>query len=286
MENETKICRKCNIEKELCEFGKNSGFKSGIDSRCKECIKKRINLNKLCGIYKITSPTGKVYIGESKNINKRRSTYKNLSEVLKSQRKLYNSLKKYGWEVHTFEIIEECNFEDLLCRERYWQDFYDVLGNKGLNLKLTNCGELKMIHSEEMKKKISQKRFEYMKANPTKTGEESHLFMNRKGEIWFTQDNEKFTIIEYINNANCTIEFEDGEIKEGVQYTLIRKGIKRRKHLSKYKHVSWKEPNKKWQAYSPRTIKTKSKYLGIYSTEEEASEAVRKYLNLTEKLLR
>ncbi len=106
----------------------------------------------ICGIYKITSPSGKVYIGESEDIKTRKYYYKIKS--CKKQRRLYNSLVKYGWEAHVFEIIEECDFEELLCRERHWQDFYDVLGKNGLNLKLTQCGEQKVIMSQETKDKI------------------------------------------------------------------------------------------------------------------------------------
>lgn len=106
----------------------------------------------ICGIYKITSPTGKVYIGESQNIYDRWAKYKRLN--CKDQFGIYNSLLKYTPENHTFEVIEECEFEDLLCRERYWQDFYDVLKD-GLNCKLTECGELKRIVSEETRKKLS-----------------------------------------------------------------------------------------------------------------------------------
>lgn len=109
----------------------------------------------ICGIYKITSPTGKVYIGESKNIPSRIYYYKILS--CRNQRKLYNSLLKYGWDAHNFEVVEECEVGELKCRERYWQDHYDVLGEKGLNLKLTDCGELKSEMSQSTKNKISLK---------------------------------------------------------------------------------------------------------------------------------
>lgn len=111
-------------------------------------------MEKICGIYKITSPSGKIYIGESSNIYNRKYYYKINS--CHKQVKLYNSLKKYGWENHTFEVIEECSFEDLLCRERYWQDFYDVLGENGLNLELTNCGDSKRVLSLDSKTKISK----------------------------------------------------------------------------------------------------------------------------------
>jgi group I intron endonuclease len=109
----------------------------------------------ICGIYKITSPSGRVYIGESDNIDRRWKEYKNLNKS-KSQRKLYSSFKYYGIEGHTFETIEECLFENLKCRERYYQDFYDVI-NIGLNCILTECGEKKRIFSEETLKEISIK---------------------------------------------------------------------------------------------------------------------------------
>ena len=94
----------------------------------------------ICGIYKITSPSGRVYIGQSEDISKRWGNYKNVNKSNVGQVKLANSFKKYGTKAHTFEIIEQCNFEDLDCRERYWQDFYDAT-NTGLNCVLTSCGD-------------------------------------------------------------------------------------------------------------------------------------------------
>lgn len=104
------------------------------------------------GIYKITSPSWKIYIGETINFQKRFLRYKGLQ--CKKQYKLYNSFLKYGVENHIFEIIEECEVDDLKCRERYWQDEYDVLSDNGMNLTLTSCGDKKMIHSDESKIKI------------------------------------------------------------------------------------------------------------------------------------
>lgn len=109
----------------------------------------------ICGIYKITNPSEKIYIGESKDIDSRIYYYKINSCV--KQRKLFNSLKKYGWDAHKFEIIEECEVSELYCRERYWQDHYEVIGKNGLNLKLTNCGDVKVEMSQETKDRISLK---------------------------------------------------------------------------------------------------------------------------------
>lgn len=124
---------------------------------------------KICGIYKITSPSGRVYIGESVDILTRWVSYKNLS--CKGQPKLLRSLKKYSPENHIFEIIEQCKSDELKCRERYWQDFYDVL-NGGLNCRLTECGELKAVTSQETIEKIRE----------AKIGEKNPMF-GRKGEL-------------------------------------------------------------------------------------------------------
>jgi group I intron endonuclease len=88
----------------------------------------------MIGIYKITSLSGRVYIGQSTDIEYRFNSYKKLR--CKSQKRLYASFNFYGIEAHTFEVIEECDIELLNERERYWQEYYNVL-NKGLNCRLT-----------------------------------------------------------------------------------------------------------------------------------------------------
>jgi group I intron endonuclease len=93
----------------------------------------------MIGIYKITSPSKKVYIGQSINIEKRFKSYSKLQN-LKYQTRLYRSILKYGVENHIFEIIEECNIDLLNERERYYQDLYEVINN-GLNCKLTKSND-------------------------------------------------------------------------------------------------------------------------------------------------
>jgi len=103
----------------------------------------------MIGIYKITSPINKIYIGQSTNIENRKYYYTSIK--CNKQPKLYNSLQKYGWEQHKFEIIEECSLEQLNEREIYWGQYYDVLGENGLNLRL---GDANGVCSEETKQKI------------------------------------------------------------------------------------------------------------------------------------
>jgi group I intron endonuclease len=90
----------------------------------------------MIGIYKILSPTNKVYIGQSIDIEKRWKSYKN-NQNFHSQTRLKNSIDKYGVNAHQFIIVEECDISSLNERERYYQDLYDVLGSNGLNCKLT-----------------------------------------------------------------------------------------------------------------------------------------------------
>ena len=106
-----------------------------------------------CGIYKITSPTGKIYIGQSSDISWRWEQYKKYPKSFIGQRKLYNSITKHGVENHQFDIVEECNIENLNEREIYWGIYFNVLSENGLTLKLGNG---KQIVSDETKQKMSE----------------------------------------------------------------------------------------------------------------------------------
>lgn len=108
----------------------------------------------MTGIYKITSPKNKIYIGQSIDIERRFKNYKSISQT-KGQIMLHNSFKKYGVNNHIFEIVEECNIELLNERERYYQDFYNVL-NDGLNCILTNTKDSIKVYSIESIEKIRQ----------------------------------------------------------------------------------------------------------------------------------
>jgi group I intron endonuclease len=105
----------------------------------------------MVGIYKWTSPTGKIYIGQSKDLGKRYDWYLGTAIYKSKMTKLKRSFSKYGVKNHIYEIIEYCSLEQLNEREIYWGLHHDVL-NKGLNCKL---GEQNCIFSELTKKKMS-----------------------------------------------------------------------------------------------------------------------------------
>jgi len=121
----------------------------------------------MIGIYKITSPVGRVYIGQSTDIDYRFSSYKRLK--CKPQLRIYNSFIKYGVDNHVFEILEECSAELLNERERHWQDFYNVLGKEGLNCLLVSTESLQKVLSDEMKSRISNSLTGFRHTDESKT---------------------------------------------------------------------------------------------------------------------
>ncbi len=108
---------------------------------------------KICGIYKITNPKKKVYIGRSIDIKKRFRIYKCLGCT--GQYKLYRSLKKYGVDKHKFEIIHQCEPEKLDELEIYYIELFQCFNSKyGLNLLSGGNGKFKV--SDETRRKISE----------------------------------------------------------------------------------------------------------------------------------
>ncbi len=122
-------------------------------------VLKYISKNIVCGIYKITSLTGCIYIGQGINLKSRLSHYKRLD--CKAQRKLYSSFKKYGIENHIFEIVHVLEINNLSKSEIISElnkleinyiKLYDCFNTKyGLNL--TSGGDNKSL-SDETKNKI------------------------------------------------------------------------------------------------------------------------------------
>ncbi len=169
------------------------------------------NLNNMIGIYKIISPKNRIYIGQSININQRFTSYNNINQNL-SHIRLKNSFIKYGVENHIFEIIEECNIEQLNERERYWQDYYNVLSKNGLNCRLTTTNNKSGCLSKEIKDKISKahigkklsqktkdKISEFMKTRPVSEFQKQRSSECNKGK---TISNEQKELLSNLRNKN------------------------------------------------------------------------------------
>lgn len=103
------------------------------------------------GIYKITNHLGLIYIGQSTDIIRKKLVYE--KKRCKSQPKIYSSIINFGWDTHSFEIIKECEINELNKFERYFQELYNSIEN-GLNSMYTNTNTKSGLLSEEMKEKL------------------------------------------------------------------------------------------------------------------------------------
>ena len=86
----------------------------------------RYNMNKICGIYKITNTvTGDFYIGSSKDVKKRWADHKRKS-VWKQHpnNPMYIDMQKYGTDKFVFEVLAEVEIEELKVTE---QKFIELL---------------------------------------------------------------------------------------------------------------------------------------------------------------
>lgn len=129
-------------------------------------------------IYKYTSPSGKVYIGQTTRERDRRAEFLRLNQPYGGD-KINNARKKYLPENFTYEVIESYRFQNedeaintLDDREIFWIAYYDSFrngynstlgGGNGLGREVTEATRLKISEklkgstlSEQTKQKISE----------------------------------------------------------------------------------------------------------------------------------
>jgi hypothetical protein len=146
------------------------------------------------GIYKWTSPTNKIYVGQSKNLEQREKWYRSGSINKTTMTKLKRSFIKHGIDNHIFEIIEYCSINKLNEKEIYWGKYYNTL-EEGLNCKL---GEQNCIFSEETKNKMREAKLG-IKQSP------EHLSKRVKSHTGTTRNNHP--ILQYDLNGNFIKEW-------------------------------------------------------------------------------
>jgi group I intron endonuclease len=111
------------------------------------------------GIYTITNVITKhIYVGAASNIKKRLNDHLcSLRKNVHDNNYLQNSFNKYGEEVFSFEILEECDKKYLYSQEHYWCNMLNVHNKKyGYNLKPTHPNNIS-ICTEETRNKIKEK---------------------------------------------------------------------------------------------------------------------------------
>jgi group I intron endonuclease len=227
------------------------------------------------GIYKITSPSGKIYIGQSINIKDREKDY--YLKRCKKQPKIFYSIQKYGWKNHKFEIIEECSIDMLNKREAFYKqqvidehgwkkalfcEIYDnSTGPKSEETKLKiSKGNKGKIVSKETRNKIS-------KANKGVSRNKGHQHSNEvKNKISISKkgqpvDKLKVKVLQYGlygNFIKCWLSVDEASRKTGINQSDISSCcLKRIKSAGNYQWIYYKESIP--ESISPRIYKDKKR---------------------------
>jgi group I intron endonuclease len=185
-----------------------------------------ININdipKVGGIYKIVSPTKKIYIGRTKNLKHRFLKYSRL--LCEKQPKLYSSLKKYGFDHHTMEILSLTDDNnELNSLEIFYIKQYNTFNTKhGLNLTEGGSG-MKKKHTDITKQKISSglKNSEKFKSTIKSDEYRKKLSNALKGHVGYGKG---------IKRDISVIE----KIKKSVNENIIKNGTRKHTPESKLK---------------------------------------------------
>ena len=121
----------------------------------------------MVGIYGIQSPSGKIYIGQSWNIDTRFKYYK--SHKSYQQPALSNSINKYGFDSHELKVLHELPndvSQEVLDRyEILYMQFYKDAGIVLLNTKEGGRGGK---HNDSTRKILSEQRIGIKKSEETK----------------------------------------------------------------------------------------------------------------------
>ena len=136
-------------------------------------------------IYKMTSPTDRVYVGMTSNIIKRKAAYSGLD--CKSQPLLFKSIEKYGLSNLNFEIIDEFDgtLSEAKSKEMFWirtymSNYCKYPGMRGMNLTDGGQGTLGYKVSDAQKKMTSKRNKGYKHTEEAK----NKISEASKGNMW------------------------------------------------------------------------------------------------------
>lgn len=167
---ETKVCKKCNRTHPLESYDWSNKAKGWKKSYCRECSKgvyldwkldnpaKHYDWQKKyykknptmfgvtgepigrpkdeslkSGVYLITNTiTGETYVGCSTDIKRRIYRHLDYNRGRAKSKKISSSIKKYGREAFTSEVLEYCEKDLIFERETYYMTLYkcELNGNK------------------------------------------------------------------------------------------------------------------------------------------------------------
>lgn len=103
-------------------------------------------------IYLITSPSGKRYVGQTRrSLEQRMKQHQNPKSGCPI---LSASIRKYGWNRMSVQVLQECSNEELNDLERFYIKGYNCLSPEGMNC--TSGGDAGYTFSEEHRLKSSE----------------------------------------------------------------------------------------------------------------------------------
>jgi len=217
-------------------------------------------------IYKISNNINdKIYIGSSKKFNVRLSQHKHhLIKGSHHSRILQNHVNKFGFSSLKFEIIEHCNFEDLIVREQFYIDLLEPYfnirriaesnyGTKRTNEQKENIknGRLKnggyrkgWKHSKETLLKIKETRLKnggYAHTNETK----NKISLANKNYKPTLKTREKISLSNKGRKTSEKTKEKLSILKKGINNPMFEKiGNKHHNFGKKFKHKNPKKPKK------------------------------------------
>lgn len=149
----------------------------------------------MVGIYKITNLINqKCYIGQSRDIHKRWISHRTrpFNEQDEDYNKtLYKAIRKYGLTNFSFEVLEECEIEQLNEKENYWINYFNSQKN-GYNETLTEYNLVPKKMTSELLNNIIQDLKEdklTIKEIAKKYDFHSNMITNiNQGHSWFNEN--------------------------------------------------------------------------------------------------
>lgn len=112
-------------------------------------------------IYKHISPSGKIYIGQTKR-SPASERWRYPQYAYKTCTKLLHAIQKYGWENFSTEILEaNLTLEKANELEQFYIKKYDTVAN-GYNVQDGGKNYTRRVYSEETKRKMSESRKKIM----------------------------------------------------------------------------------------------------------------------------
>ena len=162
-------------------------------------------MNMKSGIYMWTSPSGKSYIGQAVDLDKRKSNFLSFGTRYAGS-KINNARRKYNnIQYWTYAILEYCDIDDLDEREEYYISLYNTM-RKGYNCE--SGGNENKIVSDEVKRKLSK----------AKKGENNpmygkHLDDETKDKIRLRHNK---AVVQYTKEGEFVAEYESALVAKNI----------------------------------------------------------------------